>query len=143
LYNNCLFEGSPYEAARAWTRQHGLASLRFITSFSTLDGPISLCLILRSENSSQTQALEYFDHTTSTAETQLQGVSSVNRNALPLAPRGLADLFWRTGEGEAPSPPATTALHKVKAPGNKKKCKNRIPHAGPETRTPDHSTQHH
>lgn len=93
MYNNCLFEGSPYKAARAWILQHGLECLRFIKSFLALDSPISLCLILRSEYYSQTQALEDFDHTASTAEKQLQGVSSVSRNALPLAPRGLADMI--------------------------------------------------
>ena len=79
------------------TRQyeHGYFNMALSASdsshrFLALDGPISLCLILRS---SQTQELQHFDHTASTAEKQLQDVSSVSRNALPLAPRGLADLI--------------------------------------------------
>lgn len=147
MYNNCLFEGSPYKAARAWILQHGLECLRFIKSFLALDSPISLCLILRSEYYSQTQALEDFDHTASTAEKQLQGVSSVSRNALPLAPRGLADMISPLSvlvKVKHQAHPHYTSLTPSESPHQqKKKSKNRIPHAGPETRTPDHSSQHH
>ena len=39
LYNNCLFEDSPYEAVRAWIFQHGLECLRFITSVFSAGRP--------------------------------------------------------------------------------------------------------
>jgi hypothetical protein len=50
----------------------GVTCLRFIIPFLALDDSILLCMLLRSGNCSQTQALEDFDHNSSKAEEQLQ-----------------------------------------------------------------------